>query len=511
MSSPFDSLPYSGDMPVEEFRAAAHKLVDWVAEYLEHTERYPVLAQTSPGELRRQLPVQAPAEAEPLDAILEDFNKLVMPGVTHWNHPGFFAYFAITASGPGILGEWLSGALNVNAMLWKTCPAASELEEVVLGWLRQMLGLPEAFMGVVMDTASVSSLCALAAAREALKDLNVRERGLAGRPEVSRLRLYVSEQAHSASDKAAIVLGVGIEGVRKIPVDAEFRLRPEALGAAIEEDRRAGWRPFAVVATVGTTSTTSVDPVPAIADVCAQHKLWLHVDAAYAGPAAILPERRWALEGCERADSLVLNPHKWLFTPFDFSAFYCRHPELLRSAFSLVPEFLRTPEDPEVRNYMDYGIQLGRRFRALKLWFILRYFGQRGIQERLRQHIAWAQRFAEQVDAHPDFERLAPAPFSVVCFRTRPHGLAQRLERAGKDEPTAVEKYLDELNQALLEVINATGEAYLSHTKLNGRVTLRLAIGNLRTTPRHVGRAWELLQHHAARLDAERRPAAWRD
>ncbi len=507
MSSPFDSLPHSGDMPPEEFRTAAHKLVDWVADYLEHTDRYPVLAQTTPGALRRGLPEQAPEQSESIDAILADFEQQVLPGVTHWNHPAFFAYFAITASGPGILGEWLSGALNVNAMLWKTCPAANELEEVVLGWLRQMLGLPDAFIGVVMDTASISSLCALATARERLADLKIRERGLAG----SRLRLYVSEQAHSSMDKAAIVLGIGLDGVRKIPADAEFRLRPEALTAAIEEDKRAGWRPFAVVATVGTTSTTSVDPVPAIADICAQHKLWLHVDAAYAGPAAILPERRWILDGCERADSLVLNPHKWLFTPFDFSAFYCRHPELLRATFSLVPEYLRTPEDPEARNYMDYGIQLGRRFRALKLWFILRYFGQLGIQKRLRQHIAWAEQLAAEIDAHPDFERLAPAPFSVVCFRACPAGLARRLEQAVADERAAGQKYLDELNEALLGAVNATGEAYLSHTKLNGRYTLRLAIGNLRTTPRHVGRAWELLRVHAARLDAERRPAAWRD
>ncbi len=508
MSSPFDPLPFTGDMPPDEFRTAAHKLVDWVADYLEHTDRYPVLAQTTPGALRRQLPEQAPESAEPLDAILADFDQRVMPGVTHWNHPSFFAYFAITGSGPGILGEWLSGALNVNAMLWKTCPAASELEEVVLGWLRRMLGLPESFVGVVTDTASVSTLCALAAAREALGDLNVRERGLAGRPEVPRLRCYVSDQAHSSSDKAAIVLGLGLDGVRKISSDAEFRLRPEALAAAIEEDQRAGWRPFAVVATVGTTSTTSVDPVPAIADICERHKLWLHVDAAYAGPAAILRERRWAFEGCERADSIVLNPHKWLFTPFDFSAFYCRHPKVLRATFSLVPEYLRTPEDPEARNYMDYGIQLGRRFRALKLWFILRYFGQRGIEERLRQHIAWAAKLAAEVDAHPDFERLAPAPFSVVCFRTRPAGVVQRLN---SNESAGVEEYLEKLNEALLEAVNATGEAYLSHTKLNGRYTLRLAIGNLRTTPRHVGRAWELLQQHAARLDSELRPAAWRD
>ncbi len=505
------SPPFVGDMPTEEFRAAAHRLVDWVADYLENADRYPVLAQTTPGALRRRLPAQAPEQGEPLDTILKDFDQLVMPGVTHWNHPGFFAYFAITASGPGILGEWLSGALNVNAMLWKTCPAANELEEVVLNWLREMLGLPVDFMGVVMDTASVSSLCALAAAREALKNLNVREHGLSGRADVPRLRVYVSEQAHSSIDKAAIVLGIGLEGVRKIPGDTEFRMQPDLLAAAIAEDRRAGWLPFAVVATVGTTSSTSVDPVAAIADICAREKLWLHVDAAYAGPAAILPECRWALEGCERADSLVLNPHKWLFTPFDFSAFYCRRPELVRAAFSLVPEYLHTAEDPEARNYMDYGIQLGRRFRALKLWFILRYFGRRGIEERLRQHLAWAQRFAAEVDAHPEFERLAHAPFSVVCFRARPAALANRTAKSDPSDQAAVEKYLEELNGAVMEAVNATGQAYLSHTKLNGRYTLRLAIGNLRTTWEHVERAWNLLQEHAARLDREMRPAPLRD
>ncbi len=499
-----------GDMPPEEFRAAGYRLIDWIADYLEHADRYPVLAQTTPGTLRRQLPGEAPEQAEPLDAILGDFERLVIPGVTHWNHPAFFAYFAITGSGPGILGELLSAALNVNSMLWKTCPAANELEEVVMGWLRRLLGLPEEFVGVVMDTASVASLCAIAAAREALTDLNVRERGLAGRAEVPRLRLYTSEHAHSSIEKAAIVLGLGQEGVRKIAVDADFRMRPEALAAAIAEDRRQGWRPFCVAATVGTTSTTSVDPVETLADICAQHQLWLHVDAAYAGSAALLPEQRHVLQGCERADSLVLNPHKWLFTPFDFSAFYCRRPEVLRAAFSLVPEYLRTAEDPEARNYMDYGIQLGRRFRALKLWFVLRYFGAEGMRARLRQHLAWAQEFAGRVDSHPDFERLAPTPFSVVCFRARPAALAEKLETAWDDAREKIENYLNHLNQALLDAVNATGETYLSHTKLNGKLTLRLAIGNLRTAHRHVERAWKLLQEHAARLDGELRPASLR-
>lgn len=513
MSHPPDVPPprsLAGDMPPEEFRAAGHRLIDWVADYLEHADRYPVLAQTAPGTLRRQLPAQAPEKPEPLDSILADFERLILPGVTHWNHPSFFAYFAITGSGPGILGELLSAALNVNSMLWKTCPAASELEEVVLDWLRQWLGLPEEFFGVVMDTASVASLCAIAAAREALPELKVREEGLAGRPELPRLRLYTSEQAHSSIEKAAIILGHGQAGVRKIPVDSEFRMRTTALADAIAEDLKTGWKPFCVVATVGTTSTTSVDPVSELAEICARHKLWLHVDAAYAGPAAILPERRQVLAGCDRADSLVLNPHKWLFTPFDFSAFYCRRPATLRAAFSLVPEYLRTPEDPQARNYMDYGIQLGRRFRALKLWFVLRYFGRAGIVERLRQHIAWAQQFAAWVDAHADFERLAPAPFSVVCFRARPSDLRQRLAQAPATERAEIEKYLDELNEALLDAVNATGQAYLSHTKLNARLTLRLAIGNLRTTPRHIECVQQLLEQHAAQLDRERRPAAWR-
>ncbi len=463
-------------MSPEEFRRHGHRLVDWIADYLAQGERYPVLAQVQPGQIRRALPAEAPEHPEDFSCVLDDFEKVILPGVTHWNQPGFLAYFAITGSGPGILGDFLGGALNVNAMLWRTGPAATELEEVVMAWLRKMIGLPAEFFGVVMDTASVSSLCALAAAREAL-GLDLRVKGLAGGP---RLRLYTSEQAHSSIEKAAIVLGLGQESVRKVPADAEFRMRPDALKEAVEEDARAGWKPFAVVATLGTTSTTSMDPVAAIADVCAAHGLWLHVDAAYAGSAALLPEMRPLFAGWERADSVVLNPHKWLFTPFDFSAFYCRHPQTLRGAFSLVPEYLRTAEDSEVRNYMDYGVQLGRRFRALKLWFVLRYFGQEGVRRALREHIRLAQMFAGWVDADPDFERLAPAPFSVVCFRARPRGVP--------------EEQLDGLNAALLDAVNATGKVFLSHTKLNNRFTIRVAIGHLRTREEHVRLTWDLLR-----------------
>jgi len=478
-----------GDMTPAAFRRYGYQVVDWIANYLSDVGQYPVLAQVAPGEVRRQLPATPPAQPESLEQALADFERVILPGVTHWNHPGFFAYFAITGSGPGILGEMLSAALNVNGMLWRTSPALTELEEVVLDWLRQMLGLPEGFMGIIMDTASVSSLCAIAAAREAVPGLRVREEGLAGRADVPRLRLYCSEQAHSSIEKDAITLGLGRAGVRKIPTDAEFRLDADALAAAIAEDRRAGWQPFCVVATVGTTSTTSIDPVPAIASICQKEGLWLHVDGAYGGMAAIIPERRDVLAGCDQADSIVVNPHKWLFTPIDCSAFYCRRPEVLKRAFSLVPEYLRTAEGEaeSVRDLMDYGVQLGRRFRALKLWFVIRAFGQEGLAARLREHIRLGQQFASWVDASPDFERLAPTPFSAVCFRAHPHDLSDEAE-------------LNRLNEALLEAVNATGEVFLSHTKLNGRYTLRLAVGNLRTTEAHVARAWEILQEKVAQL-----------
>lgn len=483
-----------GDMTPEAFRRYGHQVVDWIAHYLSDVGQYPVLAPVAPGEVRRQLPAAPPARPESLEQALADFERVILPGVTHWNHPGFFAYFAITGSAPGILGEMLSAALNVNGMLWRTSPALTELEEVVLDWLRQMLGLPEGLMGIIMDTASLSSLCAIAAAREAVPGLRVREEGLAGRADVPRLRLYCSEQAHSSIEKDAITLGLGRAGVRKIPTDAEFRLDTEALAAAIAEDRRAGWQPFCVVATVGTTSTTSIDPVPAIASICRREGLWLHVDGAYGGMAAIIPERRDVLAGCDQADSIVVNPHKWLFTPIDCSAFYCRRPEVLKRAFSLVPEYLRTAEGEaeSVRDLMDYGVQLGRRFRGLKLWFVIRAFGQEGLAARLREHIRLGQQFAAWVDASPDFERLAPVPFSTVCFRAHPRDL-----RGASEE---VEAHLNRLNEALLAAVNATGEVFLSHTKLNGRYTLRLAVGNLRTTEAHVARAWEILQEKVAQL-----------
>ncbi len=460
-------------MNPEEFRRQGHAVVDWIAEYLAHPESYPVLATVQPGELTDALPACAPDKGQPMEPILEDFRKLIIPAITHWNHPGFMAYFSNTGSGPAILAEALSAALNLNGMLWKTAPAVTELEQVALGWLRQWIGLPPEFFGIVYDTASVSTMHAIAAAREKA-DPEARTRG--AQP---GLVLYTSEQAHSSVEKGAIAIGIGQQYVRKIGVDGQFRMRPDLLAEAIERDLARGLRPFCVSATVGTTSTTSVDPVPAIADIAERHNLWLHVDAAYAGAAAILPEFKHILAGAERADSLVTNPHKWLFTPMDLSAFYTRHPEILKRAFSLVPEYLTTAGHPRAVNLMDYGVPLGRRFRALKLWFVLRYYGREGIEDLLRSQIAWGQELAGWVDADPLFERAAPAPFSVVCFRY---------------------KGTDEQNQRLLERINAGGEFFLSHTVLNGRYVLRLAIGNMQTTREHVLRVWDIIRREAAAL-----------
>jgi aromatic-L-amino-acid decarboxylase len=478
-------MAHLGDMDPETFRREAHKAVDWLADYLACPERFPVRSQVQPGDVRRALPDRAPQSGEPFADIFADFERVIVPGLTHWNHPGFFAYFAITGSGPGIIAEMLAAGLNVQAMLWRTSPAATELEEVALGWLRDLLGLPSSFEGVIYDTASISTLHALAAAREAAVP-HVRERGLA-RADVGRLRVYASEHTHSSIDKAVLTLGLGLEAICRVPVDDQFAMRSDALGAAIAEDRAAGRVPLAVVATVGTTSSTSVDPVATIAGICGDAGVWLHVDAAYAGAAAILPEYRSIFAGADAADSIVVNPHKWLFTPFDLSAFYCRRMDVVRRAFSLVPEYLRTTETAPVRNLMDTGVQLGRRFRALKLWMVLRYFGADGIRTRLAEHCRLARLFASWVDGDPHFERVTEVPFSVVCFRHHPRGLGD-------------EAALERLNQQLLDRVNASGEVFLSHTKLGGRFVLRLAVGNLRTTDAHVRRAWELLAEHAAAL-----------
>jgi aromatic-L-amino-acid decarboxylase len=414
---------------------------------------------------------------------MADVERILVPGLTHWNHPRFFAYFAISASPPGVLADFLSAALNQQAMLWRTSPAATELEYVALGWLRRLIGLPDEFEGVIYDTASIATLHALAAARQAAVP-DVRPEGLAGH----RVSVYCSEQAHSSVDKAVITLGLGVRALRKIAVDDDFRMRADLLAAAIREDRAAGILPMAVVATVGTTATTSIDPVPEIAVICARERMWLHVDAAYGGAAAMLPSHAHVLDGAAQAESFVVNPHKWLLTPFDLSVLYCRHMPLLRQAFSLVPEYLRTTEPDAVHNLMDTGIQLGRRFRALKLWFVLRYFGAEGISARIAEHMLLARTFAAWVDASRDFERLAPVPMSVVCFRARPAAFAS--------DPAA----LDRLNARLMDQLNASGRLFLSHTKLDGAFTLRLAVGHIRTTEQHLAEAWARMQDTLASM-----------
>jgi aromatic-L-amino-acid decarboxylase len=474
------------DMAPDEFRASAHRVVDEIADYLEAVESYPVLPRIEPGTLAPAFGETAPEEGEPFEAILADYERLVVPNATHWQHPGFFAYFSTTASAPGILGEMLTAALGQNAMLWRTSPIGTELEGVVVGWLRAAVGLPEAFDGLITDTASTSSLSALAAAREAAGGAASRE-GLDGRPDLADLRVYASTEAHSSIEKACMTLGLGANSLVRIPVDDAYRMRVDALREAIAADRAAGRRPIAVVATLGTTSSTSIDPVATIADVAAAEGLWLHVDAAYAGAAAIAPELRGPFSGWERADSIVVNPHKWLFVPLDASLLLTRRMETLRSAFSLVPEYLRTLDrSSPVRDYNEYTPTLGRRFRALKLWIHLRWFGLERLRDTVRQHIALAREFESWVRDDPDWELLAPVPFSTVCFRYRPTSVAD-------DE-------LDRLNEALLAAVNERGDVFLSHTRLSGRFTIRLAIGNLRTERRHVERAWQLVRDEAAAL-----------
>jgi aromatic-L-amino-acid/L-tryptophan decarboxylase len=422
--------------------------LEWVDSYLERVEELPVLAQVEPGEIRSRLPASPPDEGEPFSALLRDLDEVLMPGMTHWQHPRFFAYFSVTASRPAILAELLAAALNPVAILWRTAPASTELEGVVLDWVSQLLGLPGDWHGHIEDTASTSTLAAI----------------IAGRHTNGGHVVVCSEHAHSAADKAARMLGMEL---RKVPSDESFRLRPDALDLTDAA---------AVVATVGTTSTTSVDPVAAIADACQEAGVWLHVDAAYAGSAMVCPELRWAFDGVERADSLVVNAHKWMFTPVDCSLLWTSRPSDFRAAFSLIPEFLRTPASEDALSLSEYGPALGRRFRALKLWAVLRCYGRNGLQERIRRAIAMAEQFEGWVRDEPGWELCAPRPFSVVCFR-----------REGTDQE----------NEALLERVNRSGEIYISHTKLDGRYVLRLAIGHESTTEDHVRRAWEVLREHA--------------
>ena len=520
---------------IEDFRRAGHETVEWIANYLATVRDMPVLATTQPGELFDALPHSAPNEGQSFEAILRDFDRLVMPAVTQWNHPRFFAYFACTGSTPAILGEMLAAALNTNGLHWKTSPAVAELEQRTLDWLRQWLGLggenersadassagakdpsglqsKSPWFGIIYDTASTSSMHAVVCAREMVAP-EARTEGSRG-----DLTLYTSDQSHMSIEKGAIAVGIGQNNIRKVPSDSNFRMDTRALASMIEQDKGAGKRPFCVVATVGTTSSTSVDPVIEIAAIAEKHGMWLHVDAAYAGAAAILPEHKDILTGIDRAHSLVFNAHKWLLTPIDLSAFFTRRPDILRRAFSLTPDYLKTQADPRAHNLMDYGVPLGHRFRALKLWFVLRYFGRDRIEAMLRQHIQWAQDFAALIANDPQhrFEVVAPVPFSVVCFRYRGKHTAERPEGYGSiqsAQPSAAQRSdlekaaaqrsdarIDEQNRAIMERVNASGRVFISGTVLNQRQVIRLAIGNLGTTWQDVAETWELLQKAADEL-----------
>ncbi|HJQ39619.1 MAG TPA: pyridoxal-dependent decarboxylase [Thermoanaerobaculia bacterium] len=456
------------DPNTTEFRAAAHAAVDWIADYFDHIDDYPVLSRLQPGDTEKQFAAAASESGKPYDALMAELREKILPGITHWNHPSFMAYFSITGSQAGVIGELLSAALNINGMLWRTSPSVTELETLVLRWLRDALGLPTNLFGIINDTASINVFLALAAAREFL-GLDIRGKGMTGR-ELPPLKVYLSELTHSSAEKAALALGFGQQNVVKIPVDDALRMRPDVLEAAIARDRAAGAIPCVIVATVGTTSFASVDPIRALGELAAREKIWYHVDTAYAGSAMICPELREQWDGIELADSMVVNPHKWLFTQVDCSVLYTRRPDVLRETFSLVPEYLKTTDTAEV-NYMDYGLQLGRRFRALKLWMVMEHYGLERMRAVIRDQIGFADRLAAELQKHDGVELLAPPSFSVVVFRKK-----------NNDE-----------TMALLERINASGDVFVSHTKRGDDYSIRVAIGNGATEWRHVERILSFL------------------
>ena len=483
-----------GDTPPEEFRKQLHELADWVADFRANNERLRVAPDDKPGAIREQLPKRAPEEGEPFERILTDVDRIIVPGMVHWSHPMFLGYFGWTSTAPGLLGEILTAPLNVNAMTWRTCPAATELETVVIDWLRQWVGLPGDFEGVIYDTASVGIMHALAVAREEAAP-STRKLGLTNR-DLPPLRIYTSDQAHSSAEKAAIALGLGEENVIRIPSDDRFRMDPNSLGRIIAEDRQNGFQPMAVIATVGTTSTASVDPVREIGNLCRESKIWLHVDAAYGGGFSMLPECEWIRDGWELADSVVINPHKTVFVPLDFSVLYVRDLVRLQRVFSLVPEYLRGDTVETEKNYMDYGIQLGRRFRALKAWVIWRSLGRNGVVSRLREQIRLANLLAEWIRKDDRFELSAQPNMGVVCFRFVAGG-----GDAGPGSPTpATADSLDQINSDIVERINASGRAYLTQTKLRGRTVMRIGFGNVLTTEEHLRKGWDLIRNTAADL-----------
>jgi aromatic-L-amino-acid/L-tryptophan decarboxylase len=480
-----------GDVPPEEFRKQLHELADWIADFRQDIGSLRVAPDDKPGAILAALSAQPPEQGEPFAKILSDIDRLIVPGMVHWGHPMFLAYFGWTTTAPGILGEIITAPLNVNAMTWRTSPAATELETLVVDWIRQWMHLPQEFGGVVYDTASVGVMHALAVAREEAAP-SVRKRGLvsAGAPV---FRIYASDQAHSSAEKAAIALGLGEENVQRVGTDAAFCMDTSALHEMIARDVRDNLKPLAVIATVGTTSTASVDPVPEIARICREFRMWLHIDGAYGAGFAILPECQSLTSGWSEADSIVVNPHKSLFVPLDFSVLYVRDLERLRRVFTLVPEYLRGDTVEAQKNYMDYGIQLGRRFRALKAWIIFRSFGREGMAARLREHTRLAGLLANWIKTDDHFELCAPVSMGIVCFRFV--GTPRSTAAATRDK-------IDELNSQIVERINASGRAYLTQTKLHGRTVMRIGLGNVLTTEQHLRNAWKLIQKTVTQVAA---------
>jgi len=470
-------------MNLDEFRKHGHELIEWMANYFENIENLPVQSKVLPGEIINQLPEKAPENHEDFEKIMEDFNQIIVPGITHWQHPGWHAYFAANNSYPSILAEMLTSTMGAQCMSWATSPAAAELEERVMEWLRDMTGLPKTFSGVIQDTASTATLVSLLTAREKFTNYRINTDGFYGR---SVFTIYCSTEAHSSIERAVKIAGFGKENLRKIEVDENFALKPEALEAAIARDLEHGFVPLAVVAAIGTTSSTAVDPLGKIGKICQKNNIWLHVDAAWAGTAMLLPEMRFMINGIENADSYVFNPHKWMFTNFDASAYFVKDKEALIRTFEILPEYLKTKEGDMVNNYRDWGIQLGRRFRALKLWFVIRSFGVNGLQDKIRNHLAWAGDFAKWIENDPDFELLAPAPLATVCFRMK------------KDSADA--EMLNSRNKLLLEKINASDKVFLTHTTLNGNYTIRFVVGQTRSEKHHIEEAWQIIKEASQNL-----------
>ena len=467
-------------MNTEDFRKNAHELVDWMADYFENVEDYPVLPDVKPGDILKQIPKHAPDKAESFDTIFKDFKEVIMPGITHWESPNFMAYFPANKSKASVLAEMLMSTLGSQCMIWLTSPAAAELEEQVMFWMRDMLGLPKSFTGVIQDTASTATLSALLTAREQATNFAINEKGFGEQ----KFTVYASSQIHSSVEKAVKIAGIGAAQFRQIPVDENFAMQADSLEEAIVKDLENGFKPVCVISAIGTTSTTAIDPIAEISTICKKHKVWHHVDAAYAGTALVLPEMRWMSEGVEEADSFVFNPHKWMFTNFDCTAYFVKDPLALVNTFTITPDYLKTSVDEEVKNYRDWGIPLGRRFRSLKLWFVIREMGVEGIQQKIRKHIALGKWLANEVDTHPNFELMAPVPLNTVCFRF-------------VDGPA---EQLDALNEKIMNTINKSGKLFFTQTKLNDQFTLRLAFGNTNLEAYHVENAWKLIQETANEL-----------